>query len=356
MKILSFLFLVLSISSCNGQKHTRADAVLGDTVLLSGTMVRSILQDTKGNYWFGTDEHGLYHYDGKNLTHFSKKDGLPSEQIRAIHEDNAGNLWLEVGGGIARYDGKVFKSFTERDGIRETKYSREVRQGATDNLWFQGREGAYHYNGKAISFLVLPLDAEYAKIKKVNPGFNTSAYSLYSIIIDTAGDIFFGSEQKGVFRYNGTSFDSVKYEDVGFAVRSMYQDTKGIYWFGSNSIGLTRYDGKNLRNITDELGLNNPGYIKDKKPTLSPGTLGQVFSINEDNQGNILIGTIDAGLWSYDGKTMANFTTKDGLPGSSVHAIYKDSKGMLWIGTSNGVCIFNGRSFSSPKEYVAGKS
>lgn len=344
MKILSLLVLLLSISSCNGQKHVQTDTAT-DTVLLSGKMVRSILQDTKGNYWFGTDEHGLYRYDGKALTHFSKKDGLPSDQIRTLREDKFGNIWMEVASGISRYDGKTFQSFTEYDGIRDVPYRSDLL--VTDILWFTGREGAYFFNGSSFSFLSFPIDQAYAKMKKVNPGFNSSAYGIYSILIDKAGSIWFGTEQKGIFRYNGSSFDSIKYEDAGFAVRAMYQDTKGIYWFGSNSTGLTRYDGKNIRNITNELGLQNPGYIKEKKPSLSPGTLGQVFAINEDTNGNILIGTIDAGLWSYNGTTITNFTAKDGLTGNSVHAIYKDSKGKLWIGTSNGVCIFNGKTFTT---------
>lgn len=43
------------------------------------------------------------------------------------------------------------------------------------------------------------------------------------------------------------------------------------------------------------------------------GTLARVWTINEDNNGNLWIGTIDACVWRYDGKNLTNYTTKDGL-------------------------------------------
>ena len=62
-----------------------------------------------------------------------------------------------------------------------------------------------------------------------------------------------------------------------------------------------------------------------------------------------LIGTIDNGVWSYDGKTITNYTTKDGLPIDSIWTIYKDNSGVLWYGTVAGVYKFNGKTFTKFK-------
>ena len=39
------------------------------------------------------------------------------------------------------------------------------------------------------------------------------------------------------------------------------------------------------------------------------------------------------------------FTTKDGLSSDKIHALHKDSKGFIWIGTENGLDRFDGQSF-----------
>lgn len=40
-----------------------------------------------------------------------------------------------------------------------------------------------------------------------------------------------------------------------------------------------------------------------------------------------------------------HFTMRDGLPSMGIQCIYKDSRGLLWIGTRAGLCTFDGSSF-----------
>ncbi|MCZ6680476.1 MAG: tetratricopeptide repeat protein, partial [Candidatus Poribacteria bacterium] len=47
----------------------------------------------------------------------------------------------------------------------------------------------------------------------------------------------------------------------------------------------------------------------------------------------------DTGRWK-------TYTTADGLTSDFVHAIAQDRRGVLWIGTSNGVCLYNGENFT----------
>ncbi|MGB3075409.1 MAG: two-component regulator propeller domain-containing protein, partial [Chitinophagales bacterium] len=75
--------------------------------------------------------------------------------------------------------------------------------------------------------------------------------------------------------------------------------------------------------------------------------LARVWTINEDNNGNLWIGTYDAGVWRFDGENLTNYTSIDGLTSNAINTIYKDRKGELWFGTDGaGVCKFNGISFS----------
>ena len=75
--------------------------------------------------------------------------------------------------------------------------------------------------------------------------------------------------------------------------------------------------------------------------------MARVYSINEDNSGNIWVGTVDAGVWKYDGNVLTDYTKKEGLTSNAVNTIYKDNYGEHWFGTdANGICKFNGTTFT----------
>ena len=82
-----------------------------------------------------------------------------------------------------------------------------------------------------------------------------------------------------------------------------------------------------------------PGDVTDGSPSLH-----RVFSIGEDRAGNIWFGTVEHGAWRYDGKSLRNFTAKDGLTSKDIMGIYTDRQGDLWL-AGNGVFKFNGASF-----------
>ena len=76
--------------------------------------------------------------------------------------------------------------------------------------------------------------------------------------------------------------------------------------------------------------------------------MARVWCINEDNLGDIWIATIDAGVWRYDGKTLVNYSFKDGLSIPVITLIFKDKKGDLWFGSEGaGVFKFDGSKFYS---------
>lgn len=82
-------------------------------------MVARIIEDKKGNLWFGGA--GLSRYDGKSFTRFTKKDGLINQGIWAILQDKAGNIWVGTREtGLYLYDarlpdgqGKTFVTYSE---------------------------------------------------------------------------------------------------------------------------------------------------------------------------------------------------------------------------------------------------
>jgi ligand-binding sensor domain-containing protein len=104
------------------------------------------LQDKNGNIWF-SNWGGAYRYDGKSFTSFTKKDGLSGDMVARIIEDKKGNLWFG-GAGLSRYDGKSFTRFTTKDGLANLGVW-SILEDTSGNLWVGTREtGLYLYDGK----------------------------------------------------------------------------------------------------------------------------------------------------------------------------------------------------------------
>jgi len=307
--------------------------------------IRSIFQDSKGNYWFGTNASGVYRYDGVSLMQFTEKNELGNNQILSIQEDKFGNIWFGTGlFGVSRFDGQSFKTFTTKENMNIRDGSANDWKIEPDDLWFNAGSGVYHSNGVSFAYLPFPkpdFDARYSQ----GPANRLSAYATYSILKDKKGNLWFGTQAKGVCRYDGKTISWYTGKGLlGPAVLALFEDSKGNIWFGNNGSGLFMYDGKSLLNFTEEKGLGNTDFRNSGQS--GPGTLARIYSINEDNSGNLWIGTVDAGVWRFDGKNLTNFTIKDGLSSNAINTIYKDKNGELWFGTDgNGVCRFNGITF-----------
>src|SRR5210317_1825502 len=82
---------------------------------LSQITVHSILQDSQGFLWFGTED-GLNRYDGYDFVVYknSQKDSgsLSNNYIWALEQDQTGNIWIGTdGGGLNKYN-PITKNFS----------------------------------------------------------------------------------------------------------------------------------------------------------------------------------------------------------------------------------------------------
>ena len=123
-------------------------------------------------------------------------------------------------------------------------------------------------------------------------------------------------------------------------VQCSLQDKAGNLWFGTTENGLYKYDGKSFSQFLVADGLNS----------------NNVYSLLEDKDGKIWIGT-EAGLCLYDGKTFAEIKIPlpKNLPPNKnpyyrnshwVYSIMQAKSGKLWFATIDGVYIYDGKSFT----------
>lgn len=115
---------------------------------------------------------------------------------------------------------------------------------------------------------------------------------------------------------------------IGQYVVEIFQDSKGNMWFGTLEKGVAKFDGIHLKYMTKKDGLPS----------------NRITNVIEDGDGNLWFGT-GAGLSKFDGKSFINFSEKEGLCNNMVSNLFIDSKDNFWIGTWGGVCTFDGERF-----------
>ena len=107
------LFLVFIFCNyCEGQNKTdlptgNAKSQTEGTTTLHGpgTSVRTIRQDRKGNIWLASNE-GIIRYNGKSFTNITGK--VSSDRFFSVLEDKKGNFWFGTyGSGIYYYDARL---------------------------------------------------------------------------------------------------------------------------------------------------------------------------------------------------------------------------------------------------------
>ena len=97
---------------------------------ISHNYILSIYESQKGDLWIGTFGGGLNKLvlskDGKidGFVSYSEAEGLPNDVIKGVLEDESGNLWISTNQGLSKFDpqGVVFKNFNFNDGLQSNEF------------------------------------------------------------------------------------------------------------------------------------------------------------------------------------------------------------------------------------------
>lgn len=188
-------------------------------------------------------------------------------------------------------------------------------------------------------------DAHPKLIKTIgNPGYGNVQCSLQ----DTAGNLWFGTTQNGLYKYDGKSFRQFLMADglISNNIWSLLEDKDGKIWIGTEA-GLCLYDGKTFTKIQIPL--------PKKLPPNKNRNTHEVFSIMQDKSGKLWFATID-GVYIYDGKSFTPFVINEGGGGymssnNNAEKILEDEAGNIWFGgrSNEGVYRYDGKSVTNLK-------
>lgn len=298
--------------------------------------------DKEGNLWFGSTGEGIYRYDGKFFTQFTTKDGLTSNTIYSMLEDNEGNIWIGTDNGLCRYEGKkiinvslinlnniLLKSLPKDPLAKNEVWS--IMQSKNGTIWFGTREGLYCYDGKFFN-----------RFLDKNNILNKDSLQLKMIdcmLEDETGIIWLGSGMipgdEGICRYDPASGILTSFKPNGDGwIRYMLKDKKGNIWIGCRHEGIWLYDGKIFTRFMEGLDIGLSA-LADKQ--------GNVwFSGGEESDGY----SSDGSLWLYDGKSLKKIS-RNNLDNYGVWSMIEDNAGNIWFGTrNNGLYRFDRKTFT----------
>jgi signal transduction histidine kinase/ligand-binding sensor domain-containing protein len=114
--------------------------------IFNNNVIAAFCKDKDKNLWVGTSTNGVYFCkpDGTILDTYDISNGLPSNIIQSIVEDNAGNIWISSDGGITRFDHKTkkFRNYSKEDGLQGDQFKQQssliTRKG---EIYFGGYNG-----------------------------------------------------------------------------------------------------------------------------------------------------------------------------------------------------------------------
>lgn len=334
IRLLAILVLT-TLNSCNGQTK---DAI---TSTGPNNITRTIKQDRNGNIWIAAFD-GIFRYDGKSFTNITSK--VSSARFFSVLEDRKGNLWFgSIGSGVYYYDGKSFRNFTTKDGLLNNDVV-SIYEDKIGNIWFGANGGASRYDGK--SFRNYIINGNAMSEDRTGKTFqDRPPYEVTSIIEDKTGKFWFGT-RGNTFVYDGKTFTTLTHEGGPFRnVRTIIEDKKGHIWLGGND-GLWHYDGKTFTNFTQQF----VGYIyEDKKGniwTSSDSDRTKSFKIDLQSISNQKGWTLSR----YNEKSLANnatlpeiIRTNEGM----IFGILEADDGSVWFGTLEGVYRYDGKTITS---------
>jgi len=255
--------------------------------------INCVAQDSQGVFWIGTKYHGLCRYDGKELSFYSKLEGLGDNWVNAILIAKDGTIWLGTEGGVGK---------SVAGPLKNSRISKFTNYKVADGL----------------------------------PSNQVNA-----LIQDNAGQIWIATD-KGLSVAANNKFITPHLigDQLSGKIRAMEQEKNGVIWVGDDK-GIVRIDQQKSKRIGRAQGLKET----------------RISALHKDASGNVWAGLLDekennVGLVKIDitgfNNSVGKLKIKPIEPpfiNAEIQTIYEDISGVIWIGTSNGVGCFKSGQF-----------
>ncbi len=310
--------------------YTKFDNYTTDNGLVSDD-VKLIFQDQFGYMWFGTSgglskfdgyEFANYQYDAKDTT------SLSNNFITAIEEDINGDLWIGTKNGLNKLNrtNGTFIRFNALKGNKNSLQDNYIKAVLSDSLgvlWIDTYSGFLHsYQVKDSIFSYF-----------LHEPSKSDVYFSHRLVLERNRLWILYQNKTCLFNIELEQFEY--FEQLGITIRgeithgvssnysSFIKDKLGNYYFGR----------------THGLGL----FYNSKNQDLMTFGFGSIYDIVKDVEDQIWIGGYSLGLLKYDYKSnhFVQYKKSDdnpfSLPSNQIWQIFLDKNRNIWFATPKGI-------------------
>lgn len=353
----------------------------------------NLLEDKKGTLWVATNGGGVFKLVGDEVSLIKENEFSPNQSITTLAEDQEGQIWVGTRGGLGLISNNVYTSFPELDRLKNLQIF-SLYFDAKGSLWigtlgdglWELKNGLLRHYTSAQGLTNSSIRSlfednrgrlwigteegvnimENGRIRKL-PIFKDALSPFVNDIVQDAYGAYWFATDEGLLRYVNGKFELLQTDPDGGAneLQKLYSDDEGSLWIGTYHKGLLRLRDGKFSNFSRAEGLPNQvvNVVLPDKDAVWVGTNGglayiqhgvervymlaensaanRVRDIYRDSRGVLWVGTYD-GVFRQKGQKFERALKKgSGLSSDKIRRIVEDSKGRLWIGTRNGLFVLN---------------
>jgi signal transduction histidine kinase/ligand-binding sensor domain-containing protein/CheY-like chemotaxis protein len=297
-----------------------------------------VMEDKSGEIWVGTEFAGiskisLSNYPVQILYPAPGDSHNRSNAVRLIYEDSQGRFWVGTRSSFLHLYNRSLQK------IRSCKITGGLPFGMVEdvsgNLWLSTRGNGimvFPPSGEAPAHTYLLND-----IARQNVNSN----NVFDILLDSQNRIW-GASFGGGLHYAVINKEEIVFRQINFRTanqdmaRVIRQDRSGLIWVGTNE-GVNVFHPDRL--ISDKNDYINFHFDVNDDRSINNNEVKAVF---EDSKGRIWLGTTGGGLNllvredPLEYSWFKHYTAKNGLSNEVIQAITEDNQGYLWISTEGG--------------------
>ncbi|MCF7804186.1 MAG: protein kinase [Candidatus Marinimicrobia bacterium] len=305
--------------------------------------INSLFTDRDGRVWVATSDSGFGYIDPKTDTYQSyqaadsEDGGLLHNNVYEVWQDHTGDFWIGSQLGFQRFD-PGSESYSE---MQRTEGSVRAFSRDAGDLWVAT------YGSGLARYDLREKSMRYYRHSAEDPS-TIGANNLMDMLSGPDGHLWIATIEGGLNIFDPTTELFIRYKNdsevrrsiSGNFVESVYQDNVGRIWVGNNADGINIYDPLEQKFTAYHANPDDPHGLSD----------GMIYAIYEDPDKageSVWIGTDKGGL-NYLNRNTGRFTVfqhdsndPNSLLHNSVRKIHKDDNGLLWVGTTYGMVVYD---------------
>lgn len=327
---------------------------IGPPEIFEKNAVSCFAQTPDGTLWIGLTEGGLARFRNGVFDLVSEKEGLVGRFTTALHADPSGTLWAGTEKGLFRLNEGGFEKFSDSEKLGTSK----VLAIETD------REGCLWVGLDAVGLFRL----RDGKFRTIGPNDGLGGEIAFSLIGTRSGDAWVATEL-GLARRHDGKWMKVGSQEQFQGVSALLEDKDGTVWISASS-GLWRFseeklsrfefpgrdkpvairrifisqDGTFWVNLENGLYVLRNGELKHFTEIgiqRGIGFNGFANGFHEEPDGTMLISSFN-GVLRIKGEKIEFLKPPEITP---MRDFFKDSKGVLWLASLNGLWRFDNGNF-----------